>query len=89
MKGRQIGDKMRKDCRDAGLKLSVDETNATDTNDTKVWAETKKPVDGNLALNVKLILLDGSIVPDAHYQHEDESQDDWDPGSFPKFDKCG
>jgi hypothetical protein len=86
MKGRQIGDKMREDRWDASLKLSMDETNATHTNNTEVWAETKKPVDGDLALNVKLILLDGAIVPYAHYQHKDESQDNRDPGSLPKLD---
>jgi len=89
MKGRQIGDKMREDRWDAGLKLSMDEANATDTNNTKVWAETKKPVDGDLALNVKLVLLNGAIMPDAHYQHKDESQYNRYPGSLPKFDKCG
>ena len=62
---------MREDCWDAGFELGVDEANATDTNDTEVRAETKEPVDGDLALNVKLILLNGAIVPDAHYQNED------------------
>ena len=88
MKGRQIGDKMWEDRWDASLELSMDEANATDTNNTEVWAETKKPVDGDLALNIKLILLDGAIMPDAHYQHKDESQYNRYPGSLPKFDKC-
>lgn len=89
MKCRQIGDKMREDCWDASLKLSVNEANATDTNNTEVGAETKKPVDGDLALNVEFVLLDGAIVPDAHYQHEDESENDRDPGSLPELDEGG
>ena len=62
---------MREDSWDAGFELGVDEANAADTNDTEVRAETKEPVDGDFALDVKLILLNGAKVPDAHYQNED------------------
>ena len=86
--GRQVGDEMREDTWDAGFELGVDEANATDADNAKVQAETKEPVDRNLALDVKLIPLDGAIVPDAHYQNEDKSKDDWDPGPLPELDEC-
>jgi hypothetical protein len=66
----------------------VNEANATDTNNTEFRAETKEPVDGDFTLNVKLTLLDGAIVPDAHYEHEDEREDNRDPGSLPELDEC-
>jgi hypothetical protein len=89
VKGRQVGDEMREDSWDAGFELGVDEANATDADNAKVRAESKEPVDGDLALDVKLVLLDGAIVLDAHYQDEDESKNDWDPGSLPELDECG
>ena len=89
MKGRQVDDEMREDSWDASFELGVDEANATDADNAKVRAESKEPVDGDLALDVKLVLLDGAIVSDAHYQDEDESKNDWDRGSLPELDECG
>jgi hypothetical protein len=87
MKRWQIGDKMGEDGRDAAVELGVYEADAADTDDAEVWAEAKEPVDGDLVLKIELILLDGAIVPDAHYHHEDEGQDDGDPGSFLELDE--
>ena len=74
---------MRENCRDATVELRVYEANASDTDNAKVRAEAKEPVDGDLVLKIEFILLDGAIVPDAHYQHEDEGEDNWDPGFLP------
>lgn len=78
---------MREDCRDPGVELGVDEADAADSDNAEVGAEAKEPVDGDLVLEIELILLDGAIVPDAHYRHEDEGQHNWDPGSFSELDE--
>lgn len=87
MECRQIGDKMGEDRRDAAVKLGVYEADAADTDDSEVWAEAKEPVDGDLVLKIELVLLDGAVVPDTHYHHEEEGEDDGDPGSFLELDE--
>jgi hypothetical protein len=78
---------MGEDRRDAAVELGVYEADAADTDDAKVRAEAEEPVDGDLVLKIELVFLDGAVVPDAHDHHEEEGEDDWDPGSFLELDE--
>lgn len=82
MKSRKIGNKMGEDCRDSRHKFGVNEANASHSNNSETRTKTQEPVDGDLVLDIKLILLDGAIVPDVHDDHEDEGENYGYPRSF-------
>lgn len=67
----------------------MNDTNAFHTHKAKGWTETKKPADRNFVLDVKLVLLKGAIVPDAHHNHENNGKGNRDPCTFKEFDEGG
>ena len=63
------------------------QTDASNTHDTKRRAEAEKPLDGDLILNIKLILLERAVVPYIHNYHEDTRKGNGDPSSFQELDE--
>ena len=63
------------------------EANPFHTDNSKSRTQAKEPVDGNLILDIKLIFLEGAIVPDIHDNHENEGECNGYPSSFQELNK--
>ena len=89
MERREVGDEMGEIGRDAGDEISVDKADTRNSSDAQAFAKGKEPVQGNFALEIKLVLLYGGIVPEEHDGHEKESEEDGDPSTISEFDEGG
>jgi hypothetical protein len=87
MKCRQIGDKVRENGWNTRHDVCMYEPNASDPNNPQGRAKIQEPTYRDLVLDIKIILLYGTIVPHAHHHHENEGQGDGYPSPFAKFDK--
>lgn len=65
----------------------MDQAYAFHTHKAERWTEAQKPVNGDLVLDVELILLEGSVVPGAHDNHENKGESYWNPCTFKKLDE--
>lgn len=66
VESREVGNEMGENSWNSCNKLSVNEANATDPCNTQVGTQGEQPVDGNFVFNIKLVLLQGSVMPTIH-----------------------
>ena len=64
----------------------MNEPNASHTYKAKSRTKAKEPVDGDLVLDIKFVLLTCAIMPYAHDSHENEGKSNRNPCSLEELD---
>lgn len=83
----EVGDEAGEVGGDAGDEVGVDEADAGDPGDAEAGAEGEEPVQGDLVVEVELVLLDGGVVPHEHDSHEEEGEQDGEPRPLQELDQ--
>ncbi|BAS84095.1 Os03g0337550, partial [Oryza sativa Japonica Group] len=84
---REVGDEAGEVGRHAGGEVGVDEADAGDAHHAELVAEGEQPLQGDLVVQVELVLLDGGVVPHQHDGHEEERQQDGQPRALQELDE--
>ncbi|BAT09420.1 Os09g0563225 [Oryza sativa Japonica Group] len=79
---REVGDEVREDVRNTAGELGVDQANAGDPDKAKARTKPQDPGHGHLAVHLKLVPLQGAVVPDIHDDHEACRENQRNPSSL-------
>ncbi|KVI02544.1 hypothetical protein Ccrd_019212 [Cynara cardunculus var. scolymus] len=89
VKSRKVRDEVRENGGDPRNELGMNEPDPANPHDAKSRSQAEEPIDRDLVLNVKLILLYRPVVPHKHDNEKDARKGDRDPRTFTElYQRC-